>query len=89
VQEVDVQAVDPGAELGEAVQPGLARPPVVSLQPVLAQLAGQSSGTPWDQSSTVAASGHRVRVSRSRKSSRSASGTLIRNGVMSSLTSPS
>jgi hypothetical protein len=36
--------------------------------------------------STVAASGHRVRRSRSRKSSRSASGMSIRNAVMSSFT---
>ena len=40
VQEVDVEAVDLGAELREAVQPGLARPPVVVLQPVPAQFAG-------------------------------------------------
>src|SRR5207302_638184 len=38
---------------------------------------------PCDQSSTVSASGERVRTSRSRRSTRSASGTSMRNGVTS------
>ena len=39
VQEVHVQAVDLGDELGEVVQPRLVRPPVVTVRPVLGQLA--------------------------------------------------
>ncbi len=90
VQEVDVQAVDLGAELREAVQPGLGRPPVVAVQPVLAQFAGvRPAERPGSSRPRSRASGHRVRRSRSRRSSRSASGTSIRNGVMSSLTRPS
>ena len=39
VDEVDVEAVDLGPELREAVEPGLRRRPVVLVEPVPAQLA--------------------------------------------------
>ena len=39
---MDVQAVDFGDELVEAVQRGLTRPPVVIVGPVVGQLAGVS-----------------------------------------------
>ena len=40
---------------------------------------------PWLQSSTHSASGHRVRASRARRSSRSASGTAMRNGLIGAM----
>src|ERR1700761_1787270 len=40
---------------------------------------------PWLQSSTVSASGHRVRASRSLRSSRTAAGTSMRYGLISGM----
>lgn len=39
VQDVEPEPVELGAELGQAVQPLLGRPPVVALAPVAAELA--------------------------------------------------
>jgi hypothetical protein len=43
---MDVQAIGLGHELGEAVQPGLRRRPVIALQPVTAQVADVGQGCP-------------------------------------------
>src|SRR5215475_2825237 len=46
------------------------------------------SGAPWLQSSTSSASGQRVLRSRDFRSSRTASGTAMRNGLTALMTTP-
>ena len=60
VDEVDVDPVDLGDELVEAVERRLARAPVVLVDPVLGDRpARRRAGSPCDQSSTSSRSGHR------------------------------
>ena len=80
VEEVDVQAVDLGQELGQRVQLGLDLAPVVGGRPVAGEARMVARGTPWESSSTVSRSGHLVASIRRRSPARSSSGKLTRNG---------
>ncbi len=84
VNEVNIQTVDLGDELRQGVQPRLDLPPVVIGLPIAHELLQGRQRHPWESSSTVSFSGHRVAARRRRRSTRSSSGTLIRNGRISS-----
>jgi len=81
VDEVDVQPINLGQELGEAIEPGLEAPPVVAALPVADQKIWRSPREPLaTQSPTVSGSGHRVLASRCFTSSISESGIETVNG---------
>jgi hypothetical protein len=81
VDEVDSKPIYLCDELRHGVQATLTSPPVVLLGPVAAEVLHVATRHALNQPSTVASSGHRARLRRSRRSRSSASGTSIRNGV--------
>ena len=83
VHKVHVLAVDDGGELRKLVQLCLVGAPVVIGAPVGGQVFQVAQRHAGLQPAPGSSAGQRVRASRSRRSSRSASGMSIRNGRLS------
>jgi hypothetical protein len=86
MHEVESLAVDVGDELRKGVERRLLLTPVERIAPVLDQVTRMGKGKTRLDPTPGGSSGQRTSVSRRRRSSRSAWGTSMRNGLISVMT---